>query len=216
MKRILAFVLAIGATSAAPASVTVESATGDWKNLPQLAQKGYEHLNERMQAKLFEIAESNSCPAFVLKQGRLDFHIGFAVQYDASGAPSRLLLPKLDCPAAEGVAAGALLEMIQGGDYSPTGKSSTGWYQGTLGFSFTGKNARDPAVVATQSQPGAVRGANPTEIVCEKVEEIGTRLANNRICLSRAEWAQRRKDDRETVERAQQQRGCKLDQECGN
>ena len=113
-------------------------------------------------------------------------------------------------------AAGAVLEMLQGGDFSPTGKSSTGWYQGTLGFSFTGKDARDPAVVAARPQPGDVRGSNPAEIVCEKVEEIGSRLASKRICLSRAEWAQRRKDDRDTVERAQQQRGCKLDQECGN
>jgi hypothetical protein len=216
MKRMLTFILAVSAAGAASANVTVESATGDWKNLPQLSQNGYAHLNEKMQAKLFEIAESNSCPSFVLKQGRLDFRMGFAVQYDSTGAPAHLLLPKLDCPAAEGVAAGALLEMLQGGDYSPTGKSSTGWYQGTLGFSFTGKDARDPAVVAVQPQPGAVRGANPTEIVCERVEVIGSRLASNRICMSRAEWAQRRKDDREQVERAQTQRGCQLDTECGN
>jgi hypothetical protein len=214
MKSVFAFFVAAGIATAAPATVQVESATGDWKNLPQLTQKGYGHLSEKMQAKLFEIAESKSCPSFVLRQGRLDFRVGFAVQYDAGGALTHLLLPKLDCPEAEGVAGGALLEMLQGGDYNPTGQSSTGWYQGTLGFSFTGKNARDPAVVAIQTQPGAVKGANQTEVVCEKIEVLGSRLATKRICMTRAEWAQRRKDDREAVEQAQAQRGCKLDTEC--
>lgn len=214
MRSILALVLAVGMTTAAPATVRVEAASGDWKNLPQLTQKGYNHLSERMQAKLFEIAESNSCPSFTLKQGRLDFRVGFAVQYEGDGTLSRLLVPKLDCPQAEGVAAGALLEMLQSGDYGPTGKSSNGWYQGTLGFSFTGKNARDPAVVAVTAQPGAVKAANQTEVVCEKVEVLGSRLATKRICMTRAEWAQRKKDDRETVEQAQAQRGCKIDTEC--
>ncbi|HVE01431.1 MAG TPA: hypothetical protein VNB78_07040, partial [Sphingomicrobium sp.] len=165
MKSLFALPLLLAAATVAPAEVTVQSATGDWKTLPQLTQKGYDHLSEKAQAKLFEIAEAKSCPAFLLNQGRLNFRIGFAVQYDSAGALTRLLLPKLDCPEAEGVAGGALLEMLQGGDYAPTGKSSKGWYQGTLGFSFAGKDARDPAVVAVQEQPGAVKVANPTEIV---------------------------------------------------
>lgn len=214
MKSIFALVLAVGMTTAAPATVRVEAASGDWKNLPQLTHNGYAHLSEKMQAKLFQIAESKSCPSFVLNQGRLDFRIGFAVQYEANGPLARLLLPKLGCAEAEGVAAGALLEMLQSGDYSPTGKSSAGWYQGTLGFSFTGKNARDPAVVAVKPQPGAVKSVSQTEIVCEKIEVLGSRLAVKRVCMSRADWAQRKKDDREAVEQAQTQRGCKLDTEC--
>jgi hypothetical protein len=215
MKRLLAFALAIVTATSASAEVRVEAASGDWKNLPQLTQKGYDHLSEKMQAKLFEIAESKSCPSFMLKQGRLDFRIGFAVQYDADGALVRLLIPRLDCPAAEGVAGGAVLEMLQAGDYAPVSKSSAGWYQGTLGFSFAGKNAREPAVARVEAQPGTVRVANPAEVVCERVEEVGTRLGGHRVCMTRAEWAQRRKDDREQVERAQTQRGCKQDQVCG-
>ena len=64
--------------SASAAAVTVETATGDWSKLPQMSQRGYEHLNEKMQAKLFEIAESKQCPSFMLNQGRLDFRIAFA------------------------------------------------------------------------------------------------------------------------------------------
>jgi len=71
--------LLVAALSVPAAAVTVETATGDWTKLPQLSQRGYNHLNEKMQAKLYEIAESKQCPAFGLKEGRLDFSVTFAV-----------------------------------------------------------------------------------------------------------------------------------------
>jgi hypothetical protein len=196
------------AASTATANVKVEVATGDWSSLPQLSQKGYDHLDPKMKLKLYEIASSNKCPSFGIKQDRLDFRVGFAVQYDATGQASRLLLPKLDCPEAEGVAAGALLEMLSAGDYGPTGKSPNGWYQGTLGFEFLGKDAIVPAAAVASAQPGAVKGADQTETVCQKVEILGSRLSTKSVCMTRAQWAQQKKDDRDSVERAQQQRGC--------
>ena len=216
MKYALFLALAVGMATAASAGVSVETASGDWKNLPQLTPRGYNHLPEKAQAKLFEIAESKTCPSFQLTQGRLDFRMGFAVLYDSSGTLTRLLLPTMGCPAAESVAGGVVLEMIQAGDYAPNGKSSTGWYQGTLGFSFAAKAAADEGRTDTRTQPGVVLGPNPNEVVCEKVEQIGTRIAANRVCMTRAQWAARKQGDREEVERRQQQRGCKADQECGN
>jgi len=200
--------LFVTALSVPAAAVTVESATGDWAKLPQLSQRGYNHLSEKMQAKLFEVAESQQCPAFKLNQGRLDFRMGFATQYAQDGSLSRLLLPKLDCAEAESVAGGAVLEMIQAGDFAPTGKSANGWYQGTLGFTFTGKSARDPGVMQAAAQPGAVKGPNPDEVRCEKVEVIGTRLASNRVCMTRAQWAEQRRLNREELDRVQTRRDC--------
>lgn len=213
-----AFVLALplATATAASAAVHVETASGDWKNLPQLSQRGYNHLAEKAQAKLFEIAESKTCSSFLLSQGRLDFRTGFAVQYDSAGTLTRLVLPTMGCPAAESVAGGAILGMLQAGDYAPTGRSSTGWYQGNLGFSFAAQRAADEGRTDTRTQPGVVLGPNANEVVCEKVEELGSRIATNRVCMTRAQWAARKQGDREEVERRQQQRGCKPDQECGN
>src|SRR5215208_4077433 len=158
MKSFCALPFLIVAATAAAATVSVEVANGDWSKLPQLSQRGYAHLNEKMMAKLYEIADSKQCPSFALNQGRLDFRIGFAVQYGADGNLTRVILPRLECPEAESVAGGALLEMLQSGDYAPSGKSRNGWYQGTLGFSFAGKAALDPAVARIAAQPGAVKG----------------------------------------------------------
>jgi hypothetical protein len=199
MTRLFMLALLTAAASVpAKAGVMVATATGDWSNLPQLSQRGYNHLDEKMQAKLFEIAESNKCPSFPLKQGRLDFHVTFATQYAANKSLQAVLLPKLDCAEAESVLGGTLLEMVQKGDYAPTGKSDSGWYQGALTISFGGDSARD---VAAQAAAG-----DPTQVVCEKVEKLGTRLGTSRVCMTRAQWAERRRLDREEVERAQQTR----------
>jgi hypothetical protein len=216
MKSLRAFSLLLVAVSVPAAAVTVETAAGDWTKLPQLSQRGYEHLNEKMQARLYEIAESKQCPAFGLKEGRLDFSVTFAVQYAPDGSLARLVMPKLDCPEAEGVVGGTLLEMLQAGDYAPTAKSPAGWYKGGLGFSFagTGKWSRDPGVVRASQPQIAKNGVDPTETLCEKVEQIGTRLKSDRVCMTRAQWAEQIRLNRLEVDQVQQQRGCKDLQGC--
>lgn len=62
------------------------------------------------------------------------------------------------------------------------------------------------AVMATmQAEPAK---AVPTkskddEIVCEKQEVLGTRLAVKRVCKTRAEWAEERRQTRDTLNQAQ-------------
>jgi hypothetical protein len=209
MKRLwtLSLLLA-GASIPANATVTVEAASGDWSKLPKLSQRGYEHLNEKMQAKLYEIADSRHCPAFALNQGRLDLNVSFAVQYAPDGSLTKLVLPKLDCAEAEGVLGGALLEMLQSGDYASTGKSEGGWYQGALGFSFAGDKARNPGVSPPTVPQAAAKAKDPNEIVCEKAEVIGTRLRSTRTCMSRAQWAEQKRLTRQMIEQVQTQRPC--------
>jgi len=206
MNRLMTFALLVAAASVPAAATTVETANGDWSKLPALSQRGYQHLNEKMQAKLFEIAQSQKCPSFGLKQGRLDLSISFATQYAPDGSLDRLVLPPLNCAEAESVVGGALLEMLKSGDFAPSGKSPAGWYQGGLSFSFAGDSARDPGVPQTSQGKVAVNAADPNQILCEKVEELGSRLSTKRVCMSRAQWAERRRLDRDEIEHAQQRR----------
>lgn len=210
MLKLGIFALTLAAATASAANVTVETASGDWSKLPQLRQRGYNHLNEKMQAKLYEIAQSKQCPAFRLKQERLDFSITFAVQYAANGSLSRIVLPKMDCPQAESVVGGALLEMVQARDYAPGGTSEAGWYKGGLAFSFagTGNFVLDPAIPRPAQPQIAKKGLDPDEVLCERVEEIGTRLGGSRVCMTRAQWAEQRRLNREEVDRVQTRRDC--------
>jgi hypothetical protein len=198
----------LAAVSIPARAVTVESANGDWSKLPQLSQRGYDHLNEKMQAKLFEIAESHACPAFALNQGRLDFRMSFAAQFASDGSLERVILPKLDCAEAEGVAGGAVLEMLQAGDYAPTGKSRNGWYQGGLMFSFASQAARDPAIVQASNEHPIQNANDPNQIVCEKEPRLGSRLVVDRICMPRSQWSEQKRLTRQTIDEAQIQRPC--------
>lgn len=59
-----------------------------------------------------------------------------------------------------------------------------------------------------QQQQPVVRG-DPNEMVCEKQQELGSRLSAKRICKTRAQWASDRLENRQEVERVQTQRGMK-------
>jgi hypothetical protein len=71
-----------------------------------------------------------------------------------------------------------------------------------------------PAIAQTAttspSQPATARpGQDPNEIVCQRQEVVGSRLSTKKICMSRAEWADRQLQDRQELERAQTRRGMK-------
>lgn len=53
---------------------------------------------------------------------------------------------------------------------------------------------------ASSQQPAA---ADPNERVCEDIIQTGSRIAAKRYCATRAEWADKKKQDREAVEKAQ-------------
>ena len=46
---------------------------------------------------------------------------------------------------------------------------------------------------------------DPSEVVCVREAVIGSRVATRRVCRTRAEWAEARRQVRENVERAQNQ-----------
>lgn len=72
--------------------------------------------------------------------------------------------------------------------------------------------AQSPAA-ATQSQPTASTKAadNSDEIVCQKQEVTGSRVGVKRVCMTRSQWADRRLQDRQELERVQVQRGGKAE-----
>ena len=58
------------------------------------------------------------------------------------------------------------------------------------------------APALSEAAPKPKKG-DPNEIVCEKITAIGSRVATKRVCATRAEWAEKRKLDREAIEQAQ-------------
>ena len=82
-----------------------------------------------------------------------------------------------------------------------------------LAATSTPVSAATPAQTV-DSQTASAAG-NPSQVICERVEKIGTRLGSSRVCMTRAEWAEQRRLNRDTVDRAQQTRCESLDPKLG-
>ena len=66
------------------------------------------------------------------------------------------------------------------------------------------------AATPSASKPAAgaeQKASDPNERICQSIEVIGSRLAKKRVCLTRSQWAERREEDRQNIERVQVRRG---------
>ncbi len=65
-----------------------------------------------------------------------------------------------------------------------------------------------PAAAQTTVQPQPVQTATAKsdvdKLVCKKEEEIGSRLAAKKVCLTVQQWQERTTEDRQQLERVQQ------------
>jgi hypothetical protein len=59
------------------------------------------------------------------------------------------------------------------------------------------------APAAVQTQPASAY--DPNERICETIPVIGSRLGKKRICATRAEWEEQRRQDRQAVDQIQKQ-----------
>lgn len=62
--------------------------------------------------------------------------------------------------------------------------------------------AATPALAEKEKAPNTSTG-DPNERICETIKMIGSRLATKRFCGTRAEWEERKRQDREALDAAQ-------------
>ena len=134
MKYFLAAPLFFALAAASAPNISVIAATGDWSQLPPIAENGTDNQSKNLMLALNDMASKHECVIPGFKGDRLDFNMSFAAQFDADGTPRQIIIPKINCPKAEAMIGGALKEMIEAGDYKPTGFSPGGWYRGDLSF----------------------------------------------------------------------------------
>jgi len=60
-----------------------------------------------------------------------------------------------------------------------------------------------PAIAAAEEKKADKN--DPNRIICEKQEVIGSRVATKKVCLTAAQWEERRREDREALDKAQVQ-----------
>lgn len=58
-----------------------------------------------------------------------------------------------------------------------------------------------PSLAQEAAKPSTHR--DPNERICEKITPVGSRLATKRYCATRAEWEDKKRQDREATDRMQ-------------
>ena len=82
--------------------------------------------------------------------------------------------------------------------------NSTLFLLATLGGVSTVSIAQTAQAPAGQPPKKAL---DPNEVVCEKQEVLGSRVASKKVCMTRAQWADLKSQDREEIEKVQVRRG---------
>lgn len=73
------------------------------------------------------------------------------------------------------------------------------------------------AAAGSNVPPSTHPAPDPNKIVCKDLDRTGSRLSKDRVCMTRAEWDQRQRDDQKDVSNMQTNMGrCPNGQDCGS
>lgn len=77
---------------------------------------------------------------------------------------------------------------------------------GSVALAFSPATAQSQPQQPTQAAaPATAAAADP--VICEKEEVTGSRLATRKVCMTRSQWEDARRQDRMNLEKTQTQRG---------
>jgi len=120
--------LALVSAAAAP-TVPVSVASGDWSNIPYAHQRGIERVSTSS-IEQFETALTEQCKPAIGANRELKVTVPFLIRFGTDGSVQEVVVHRLNCPSAEAVLGGAVLQLARSGEYKPTGENLTGWYRG--------------------------------------------------------------------------------------
>ena len=121
--------------AAAPAvAQTVETASGDWRSVPEMRVQGGASLDVDAVSAIAASIDTGECTIPGQRRGNVDMNVPFLVLFNASGAIERLVIHPVGCTTAESLLAGAVLRMVQQGRFEPVGGRREGWFRGEVGF----------------------------------------------------------------------------------
>ena len=132
MKHLWAAALLLAAAPAA--AQVIQTASGDWSNVPEMRTQVGAAVDADAVAAISEMVDRGQCVIPGQRRGSLDMTVPFLVLFNASGSIDRLVIHPLGCARAEGVLAGAVLKLVQHGGFEPVGGRREGWFRGQVGF----------------------------------------------------------------------------------
>lgn len=125
----------MGATmlSAPLAAHSVETAKGNWSEIPLLARHHTVRLSDQALADIDTLVETGKCNA-IRKNRRIDLEMDFLVEFSKDNQIKRVIVEEIGCPEVEAIAATATSQAADKGWLKPTGENDAGWYRGSITY----------------------------------------------------------------------------------
>lgn len=132
-KPTLGTAIGLALISAPLAAHSVETAKGNWTDIPLLARHHTVRLNEQAMAGVDAAVAEGKCSA--ISQGkRINLDMDFLVEFARDNSIKRVIVEEIGCPEVEQIAATATSQAASKGWLKPTGENETGWYRGSITY----------------------------------------------------------------------------------
>lgn len=126
-------IAALLASTAASAGHLVETAAGNWSDIPLLARHHSVRLSNDAMASIDSLAAEGKCSA-IGDGRRINLDMDFLVEFARDNSIKRVVVEKIGCPEVEQIAATAASQAADKGWLKPTGENDTGWYRGSITY----------------------------------------------------------------------------------
>ena len=112
---------------------SVETAKGNWADIPLLARHHTVRLSNDAMATIDSLAASGKCSA-IGDGKRIDLDMDFLDEFARDNSSKRVIVEQIGCPEVEQIAATAASQAAVKGWLKPTGENETGWYRGSITY----------------------------------------------------------------------------------
>lgn len=119
--------------SAPLAAHSVETAKGNWSEIPLLARHHTVRLSDQALANIDTLVAAGKCDA-IKKDQRIDLDMDFLVEFSQDNQIKRVVVEEIGCPEVEAIAATATSQAAHKGWLKPTGENDAGWYRGSITY----------------------------------------------------------------------------------
>ncbi len=119
--------------SAPLAAHSVETAKGNWSEIPLLARHHTVRLSDQALADIDTLVAAGKCNA-IKKDKRIDLDLDFLVEFSQDNQIKRVIVEEIGCPEVEAIAATATSQAADKGWLKPTGENDAGWYRGSITY----------------------------------------------------------------------------------
>jgi hypothetical protein len=132
--RLFAFGLSLLLASTAASAQSIESALGDWSDVPTIEPRGATRISNLSLDRLHELAAQEVCEVPGFHRRQIDLSVPVLIQFTPENTVERVIIRKLGCDQLETLVGGVVLELARAGEYRPTGENQERWYRSEFSF----------------------------------------------------------------------------------